>query len=745
MKQNILKTSAYLLLLISFVCFTENAFGQEKTKFTSIEDALFAGRNLSGGSGPRNVIWINDGKQYSYIAQNEETRASEIRSYDPKTKKDNLIFSAADFKTPGTDDPFKYSSFQWTKDSKFLVFQSNFRPIYRRSGISDYYYYNVATKKLNVLIKDAMTAELSPDGSKVGFEREGDLFVYDLASNTETRLTNSGDKNFYNGRYGWVYEEEFGLAQAWNWSHDSKYIAFWQTDEREVELFKSTDYSGTYPEYVEIPYPKVGSKNPVIKMGVVDVTSGKQQWLNIDMQDGYVPRIYWTAIPGKLAVVWLNREQNHLKLFFFDVTSGKGNLIMEETNEKGWIDVFDFFAGVNHYFFFPETTKEFFWISERDGWSHIYRYDYTGKLLNQVTKGEWEVTNIFAINPDTKTIYFASTEVSPVERHLFSVTFDGKKKKKMTDYPGTHSIIMGPKGDYYIDSYSNIHTPRQVELWTSSGKMLKKLEDNARVLEYIKTHDYSPAELFTFTTSDGQTLDGNFIRPMDFDSTKSYPLILNIYGGPGSQGVYNSWESSGWSQWLAQNGYVIANVNNRGNGGYGGDFEKIVYKKLGYWEAHDFDETAQYLAHTYTWVDSARVGIRGHSYGGYMSAYAILTHPNIFKVAIVTAPLTDWRLYDTIYAERYMGLLSDNEDSYIKSSVQTYANQLKGKMLLSHASMDENVHLQNTMQLVWAFIDNGKDIDLRIYPPGTHGVAYSKTSYVLLYDTYTKYLDQYLK
>lgn len=733
-----------LLCLFTFVA-AMDATAQEKTRYTSIEEALTSGRQLSGNSGPANVVWINDGRQYSYTQRNSESNASEIRSYDPATGEDELIFVNTDFNTPGTDETFSYNSFQWTDDSRFIVFQSNFRPIYRRSGISDYYVYEVGTGELSVLVKDAMTAELSPDGKKVGYEREGDLFVYDLDAETETQLTDSGAENYYNGRFGWVYEEEFGLAQAWSWSHDSKYIAYWQTDERDVKLFKSTDYSGTYPEYVEIPYPKVGSENPKIKIGAVNVESGDNTWMDLDMKDGYVPRIYWTSEEAKLAVAWLNRPQNHLNLYFFDVTSGEGNLIMEEKNENGWIDVFDFFAGVNHYFFFPKNKDQFFWISERDGFNHMYRYDYSGELLNQVTQGDWEVTDIHAINPEAEYVYYSSTEESPLERHLYSIKFDGSEKQKHTQEPGTHSISMDENGTFYIDRYTSIETPRQVELWSTAGDMLKKLEDNKRVNEYIKGHVYAPKELFTFTTSDGQQLDGSLVKPIDFDPDKSYPLLLNIYGGPGSQGVYNSWESSGWTQWLAQQGFVIANVNNRGSGGYGGEFEKVVYKNLGHWEAHDFAEAAKYLAEVHPWVDGDRVGIRGHSYGGYMSSFAILTHPNVFKVAIIGAPLTDWRLYDTIYAERYMGLLEDNEEGYIQSSPITHAAKLQGKMFIAHSSMDENVHLQNTMQLVKALTDNGKDADLRIYPPGAHGVAYNSASYMLLYRTYTEYLNEHLK
>jgi len=739
------RNSMLLLWIFLFGIHSFHPVQAQQDKFNTIQEALTSGSKLSGSNGPRNVTWIDGGSRYSYMARNSETNTLEIRTFNPATGADELIFNNADFSFPGSDEQFTYDSFQWTNDARFIVFQSNFRPIYRRSGISDYYFYSVEDQSLEVLVKDAMTAELSPDGSKVGYEREGDLYVFDLNENKETRLTDTGKENFYNGRFGWVYEEEFGLAQAWSWSRDSNYIAFWQTDEREVKLFKSTDYSGTYPEYVEIPYPKVGEENPEIKIGVVDVNSTQLNWMDVPLGDGYVPRLYWTSVPKQLGIVHLNRPQNHLKLFFYDVTSGQGELVMEEKNENGWIDIFDFFAGVNHYFFFPEDRQEFFWVSERDGWNHIYRYGYDGTLRNQVTKGEWEVTNIHAVNSQTETIYFSSTEMSPLERHLYAINFDGSNKKRLTNEPGTHNINMGQDGQYYIDRYSNTEIPTQVELWSTDGSMINKLEENAPVLSFIENNAYSPRELFSFTTSDGQKLDGYLIKPVDFDTGKSYPLLLNIYGGPGAQGVYNVWESSSFNQWLAQQGYVIANVNNRGSGGYGHDFEKIVYKKLGHWEAHDFAETAKYLAETHAWIDGERIGIRGHSYGGYMSSYAMLTHPNVFKVGIVGAPVTDWRLYDTIYTERYMGLLDENEEGYIQSAPITHARKLKGKLFIAHSSMDENVHVQNTMQFVKALTDAGKDVDLRIYPPGAHGVAYNAQSYFLLYETYTDYLNKHLK
>ncbi|MDN5200049.1 DPP IV N-terminal domain-containing protein [Fulvivirgaceae bacterium BMA10] len=715
----------------------------QKQKYQNLQEALFSSGKLNGRTGPRNVNWINEGEQFSYVKNNAQSGNQEIRSFTPKNGKDDLIFDGDGLKFPGTDQKFQYASFQWSDDSKYILFQSNFRPVWRRSGISDFYFYSISDKTLKLVAKDAQTAELSPNGKMIGYERGGNLFVFDFATQKETQLTNDAKDNFYNGRFGWVYEEEFGLAQAWSWSHDSKNIAFWQVDEREVPIFQMTDYSGQHAEYVKVRYPKVGDTNPTVKIGVIDITKNTKKWMDVDLNDGYIPRIYWTAEEDQLAIIHLNRKQTHLTLTFHDTKTGKGKKIMEERSDK-WIDIFDFFAGINHLFFFPKDLKEFFWVSDRNGWSHMYRYDYTGKQLSQVTRGEWEVVIVHSVDVKRKTIYYSSTEKSPTERHLYTIGFDGNNKKRITQTDGRHRINFSPNGKYYIDRYSNVDTPTQVELWTTRGKMLEKFEANDEVSQYINEHAYAPKELIHFKTSDGQELDGYVIKPIDFDPGKSYPLVLNIYGGPGAQSVYNEFATNTWEQYLAQEGYVIASVNNRGSGGYGSVFEKVVYEDLGKWESHDFVETAKYLA-SLPWVDGDNMAIRGHSYGGYMSSFTTLYHPGIFKVALVGAPVTDWRLYDTIYTERYMGLKDENEENYKKSAPTTHAGNLEGKMFIAHSAMDENVHMQNTMQLVKALIDNGKDVDLRIYPPGAHGVAYNGKSYVLLYQQYVDYLNKYLK
>ena len=739
MHKHIQLKSAFLFALL----FSTSLVLAQKQTYQNLQEALFSRGKLSGGSGPRNINWIDNGNKFSYVKTNPQDGTQEIRTFIPKTKSDTLVFDGADLTFPNSEDAFEYSAFQWSKDSKYILFKSNFRKVWRNSGISDYYFYSLADKTLKLVAKDAQTAELSPNGKMIGYERGGNMFVYDFASKKETQLTDDASEFFYNGRYGWAYEEEFGLAQAWDWSPDSKNIAFWQTDEKQVPIFQMTDYSNEQKEYVKLKYPEVGDTNPIVRIGVLNIANKTKKWMAVDLDGGYIPRIYWTAQANKLAIVHLNRKQNHLTLTMHDTKTGEGKKIMEEKSDA-WVDVFDFFAGINHFFFFPKDVSEFFWISDRNGWSHIYRYDYSGKLLTQVTKGDWEVVRVENVDSKSRIIYYTSTENSPLDRHLYSIKFDGSGKKKITKEAGRHNLNLSPNSKYFVDSYSNVNNPKQVELCSTKGKLIKKFEENKAVSEFVSSHAYAPRELMQFTTTDGQKLDIYVVKPFNFDPNKSYPLLLNIYGGPGAQSVYNQFGTSTWEQFLAQEGYVIASVNNRGSGGYGSKFEKVVYKNLGHWEAHDFVETVNYLAKK-PWVDGDRMAIRGHSYGGYMSSYTMLNHPDVFKVAIVGAPVTDWRLYDSIYAERYMGLEDENEEGYLKSASTTSAGNLEGKMLLVHSTMDENVHVKNTFQLVTALIDNGKDVDLRIYPPGAHGVAYSGPSFVLLYTQYQDYLDKYLK
>ena len=729
--------------IILALAFTPSlASAQQKTHMRSLTDWIGVSRALSGRPGPQNVNWIEGGRRFSSIARTDS--GSEIRATDPATGRDTLLFAARGLTFPGTTEPFAYQSFQFAHDSKHLVFQTHFKPIYRRSGTADWYVYNFGDRSLQLAASGARTAELSPDGATLGYERGGDLFAYDMAQHKETRLTSDATELVYNGHFDWMYEEEFGINQGWNWSPDSRYIAYWQVDESAEPVIQLSDYSGAHPSWEKIRIPQPGDSITRVRIGVVAVGSGQRVWLDTGLSgDFYVPRIYWTSQPDTLAVLTLNRPQNLLKVFFFDVRTGGRRLVFADSS-RTWIDVYDFYAGIPDMMSFPEGLKEFFWISDRDGWQHVYRYDYAGRLVNQVTRGTWSVTRIEGIDPKARTLYYSSTQVSPLQRQLYAVRFDGTGPRRLTTTEGTHSIDMSPDTRYYIDRWSARTEPRRIELWATGGQMLRRLEDNAGVTEWLRTHAYSPLEIFSFTASDGQRLDGSMIKPIDFDSTRRYPVVFSIYGGPGSQQVYDAFSTSGLDQWYAQEGYIVVGLNNRGSNSYGSAFEKIVFHHLGRWEAHDFAEAARYLSRL-PYVDSTHIAIIGTSYGGYSTLYTMAMYPRVFTVGVANSPGTSWRLYDAIYTERYMGELNDNVAGYDSSAVMPFADSLRNDhLLLIHSMMDDNVHPQNTMQLLTALTDAGVDASLRIYPPGRHGAAYNLQSFMLIGKATDEFLNRWL-
>ena len=736
------QTRPVRLLLAAALLLPAALGAQQKQRFASLDQALQASA-MGGRSGPRSVNWIEGGARFSYLDRDAAGKEV-IKAYDPATGTDATLFTAQGMTFPGGSEPFAYESFQWAQDSKHLVFQTNFEPIYRRSGRADYYVYSLADRSLQLATRGAGTAQLSPNGAMLGFERAGDMYVTDLATHAERRLTTDGTRQVYNGRFDWVYEEEFGLAQAWSWSPDSRHIAFWQVDERAEPITQISDLSGMHPKFDSIAYPLVGDPNPKVRIGVVNAATGRKTWLDTgETGDFYIPRVYWTSRPDSLAVMTRSRAHNVMKLFFFDVNTGGRRQVMTETS-NAWIDVFDFYAGIDNMMTFPEGKNEFFWISDRDGWQHVYRYDYSGRLLGQVTKGPWSVVRIEGIDAPRQTIYYTSTQASPLQRQLYAVKFDGTGTRRITTEQGTHGINLSPNGQFFIDRWSSLTTPRQVEIWSTERGKLRTMEDNAGVRQWVATHEYQPAEIFTFTTSDGVRIDGSMIKPIPFDPTKKYPVVFDIYGGPGSQQVYDNWTSGGWGQWLAQQGYIVIGVNNRATNNYGSAFMKTTYKHLGRWESRDFAETARYLA-TLPYVDASRTAIMGTSYGGYATLMAMELYPDLFPVGAANSAVTDWRFYDSIYTERYMGLLGENLAGYVESSPLENAEKLRGHLLLIHSLMDDNVHPQNTMQLLTKLTSLGRDVDFRLYPPGHHGAAYDWQSYRLISNVTFDFLERHLK
>ncbi|OJJ21448.1 S9 family peptidase [marine bacterium AO1-C] len=679
--------------------------------------------------GVRGVNWMKDGRYYT------TSRNNQIKKYDIKTRK--AVATLFD------GSSIRFNSYALSSKEDKLLLATKTESIYRRSSKSFYYVYDIKTKSLNKLSNapgKQMHATFSPDGNKVAFVRDNNMYVVDLASKKETQITSDGKWNHViNGNADWVYEEELSFSKAFFWSPDSKKIAFYKFNESKVKEYNMQLWAGQRQPYAidyRFKYPKAGEDNSVIEILVYDVASGKIRNMDIGTEkDIYIARLKWTKNPGLLSIRRLNRLQNKLELLHGDVTTGKTKVILtEESNTYVDVEFTDDLTYLNN-------GKEFIFTSEKDGFKHIYLYTMGGKLVRQITKGDWEVREFEGVDEKRKLLYFTSTEASPLGRQLYRIDIKGRKKTRLTQDKGTHRINFSPDFKYYLDTYSSASMPTRVTLHEApSGKNLGTLEDNASLKARLKDYKINYKEFFKFKTSENVELNGWMIKPFNFDKNKKYPVLMFVYGGPGSQQVTNRWDFGNffWYQMLANEGYMIACVDNRGTGGRGRAFKHVTYKQLGYYETADQIEAAKYLAKL-PYVDDKRIGIWGWSYGGYMSSLCIMKGADVFKTAIAVAPVTTWRFYDTIYTERFLQRPQDNADGYDKNSPLNHVAKLRGNYLLIHGTGDDNVHFQNSVELQNALIRAGKQFQSFYYPNRAHGIN-SGNARPHLYNMMTNFL-----
>lgn len=602
--------------------------------------------------------------------------------------------------------------------------------------------YNLDNKQLTKLFEDQVQEPtFSPNGKKIAYSKENNLYVYDIASKQSTAITTDGKKNsIINGITDWVYEEEFAFVRAFDWSKDSKKVAYIRFDETEVPEFSMSIFEkNLYPTIETFKYPKAGEKNSLVSLHLYDVDSKGTKNVNLGTyNDFYIPRIEWTNDANVLSAKILNRHQDNLDLLFVDGTTGATKVVLNE-KDKAYID----FVDTDNLTFLKDNS--FIWTSEKDGFNHIYVYDKTGKLRKQVTKGNWEVTSYYGFDEKTNTVFYQSTENGSINRDVYRISLDGKNKLRLSKNVGTNAATFSPNFQYYINTFSSANQPTTYTLNEAKlGKQVQSIEDNQALASRLKNYNLPSKEFFVMKTAKGNELNAWIMKPKDFDPSKKYPVFMYQYSGPGSQQVNNEWNSYDdyWFMMLTQQGYIVACVDGRGTGFKGADFKKVTQKELGKYEVEDQIDAAKEIGN-YAFVDKTRIGIFGWSYGGFMSSNCILKGNDVFKMAIAVAPVTNWRFYDSVYTERYMQTPQENPSGYDENSPINHVNKLKGKYLLIHGSGDDNVHVQNTMQMMEALIQANKQFDSQIYPDKNHGIYGGKTR-IQLYTKMTNFIKENL-
>lgn len=713
-----------------FVIASISAFGQQQLTLEEIWGGAFRAKGMEELNAMKNT------NQYTVLNFDRKTNSAQIDLYDFATL--NKVATLLDSKNfpvlQGID------SYTFSKDEKKILIANNSDQIFRHSFVADYFIYDTTSKSLTKLADyKVQEPTFSPDGSKIAYAYQNNLYVYDLASKEHTPITSDGKKNaIINGVTDWVYEEEFSFVRAYDWNVGSNKIAFIRFDETEVPEFSMDMYNqGLYPTQNVFKYPKAGEKNALVSLHIYDIKSGKSQKINLtSYNDFYIARIKWTNDANTLSAQVLNRHQNNLDLLFVDATSGTTKIVLNE-KDKAYVDVTDNLTFLK--------DNSFIWTSEKDGFNHIYHYDKTGKLKNQITKGAWEVTNYYGFDDKNGIVYYQSVENGSINRDVYSIKLDGSGKKRLTLQTGTNNATFSPNFQYFINSYSSAKNATKYTLNNSkTGKEIKVIVSNEELEVKLQKYNLPSKEFFELTTEKGHKLNAWMIKPKDFDPSKKYPVFMYQYSGPGSQQVDNAWNGTDdyWFMMLAQQGYIVACVDGRGTGYKGAEFKKCTYKELGKYEVIDQIDAAKVFG-TYSYVDKSRIGIFGWSYGGFMASNCIFQGADVFKTAIAVAPVTSWRYYDSIYTERYMQTPQENAGGYDNNSPINHVSKLKGNFLLIHGTADDNVHVQNTMKMVEALVQANKQFDWAIYPDKNHGIYGGKTR-LQLYTKMTNFIKEKL-
>ena len=679
---------------------------------------------------------MKNGQQYSVLNFDRSTGSTSIDLYDYITFSKVKVIA-----TSKTMEAIPYfTNYTFSANESKLILETNTESIFRYSVLGNYYVYDIYLEKLDLISEHKIQEPtFSPDGTKVAYGLNNNLYVKDLISGDTKQITFDGEKNrIINGITDWVYEEEFAFVRAFEWNASSDRIAFIRFDETEVPEF-SMDVYGTdlYQTQNVFKYPKAGEKNAIVSLHFYDLNTDKTATvpLSTSYNDFYIPRIKWTNDANVLSAQYMNRHQNKLDLWLINPETGDANLVLSETDDA-YVDVTDNLT-------FLEDNS-FLWTSERDGFNHLYHYSKTGQLKKQITKGAWEVTAYYGYNESENAIYYQSVENGSINRDVYSVRLNGKRKMRLSSQVGTNDASFSADFTYFIKTFSSANIPTKYTLHDSkTGRLVRNIKDNSALKNTLSSYKYSNKEFSTLNVN-GNDLNMWMLKPSDFDATKTYPLLMFQYSGPGSQRVVNKWNSSRdyWHQYLAQQGYIVVCVDGRGTGFKGSDFKKVTYLNLVKYETEDQIQAAKQIG-SLPYIDASRIGIWGWSFGGHMSTNCLLKGNDVFKMAIAVAPVTSWRFYDTIYTERFMRTPQENPGGYDDNSPFNYPELLKGDYLLIHGSGDDNVHVQHTMRMVEALIQANKQFEWSIYPDKNHGI-YGGNTTMHLYTKMTNFLHEKL-
>ncbi|MCF6223487.1 MAG: S9 family peptidase [Flavobacteriaceae bacterium] len=719
-------------ILILFLAFTTTFFAQKQD--ITLDDIWVNGTFRTQGL--ESFSAMNNGDFYTILNQN--SFGTYLDKYDYATlKKVETIVTGNDLAGIKYFDDYTFSN-----DESKLIIGTDINKIYRHSKVGKYYVYHIKAKKLES-ISDLPIQEptFSPDGNKIGFVYQNNLYIKNLETSKTTQISFDGEKNkIINGITDWVYEEEFSFVRAFDWNTTSDKIAYIRFDESEVPEFSMDIYGDNlYPSQEVFKYPKAGEKNSKVSLHLYNLNSEKNAVLNLGKnKQYYIPRIQWTKENNTLSVITLNRHQNNLNLLFVDGNTLQSRLVLNE-KDAAFVDITDDLTFLK--------DNSFIWTSEKDGFNHIYHYSNSGKLINQITKGPWEITKYYGFNDRTKQIYFQSTEEGSINRSIYAIKINGKNKLKLSKSVGNNSAAFSNSFNYFISTYSSVSIPPLYTLVDAkTGKEIQEIKNNLNLSEKLNNYNLPLKEFSTIKTKNGE-FNMWMIKPTDFDPNKEYPLLMFQYSGPGSQQVTNRWGNiwrhDYWHQMMADKNYIIVCVDGRGTGFKGRDFKKVTYKELGKYEIEDQIEAAKELGKR-KYIDTKRIGIWGWSYGGYISSLAITKGADVFKMAIAVAPVTSWRFYDTVYTERYLQTPQENPSGYDENSPINFVSLLKGDYLLIHGTGDDNVHVQNSMRMVNALIKANKQFDYFSYPDRTHGIYEGENTRLHLFTKMTKFIDNSL-